>query len=435
MELGHRLLFDIFVMFVSARIGGWLLARLGQPPILGELLAGIVIGPRALGLVGRPPAELVALLGEEAASAALQAAYSSIAELGLIFLLFFVGLETRVQEIFKVGRRAAAVATLGVLFPFLLGYGSLRLMGRAEVEALFVGAALVATSTGITARTLRDLGVIRSTEARIILGAAVIDDILSLLVLAVVAGLGGARRSSPFDVVFLLLEALGFVAFVALVGSGIVRRYGPRLRTTEEPNVPFVLAVGICLGLAVLASQIGLSPIVGAFLAGMVLAEARGHLDIERAALPVYELLAPFFFVVVGTQVDLGVFGERRTLELALLLSLLAVLGKLIGCGIGAWGLGWRRTVIVSVGMVPRGEIGLVVVTLGRALNAVPEEIFSVMVAISLLTTVGVPPVLKRLFVGVRLLQPAAATAGDMRQEGRLPNLGVVRALGATARR
>ena len=425
MDLGQRILFDLFVIFVAAKAGGWLFARLGQPPVLGELSAGILIGPYALGLVGQPSAALVrALGGEAAASAALSGAYRTVAELGLIFLLFFVGLETRVEEIYKVGRRALAVGAFGVMVPFVLGYGYMRLTGRAEVESLFVGAALVATSTGISARVLRDLGIIRSTEARIILGAAVIDDVLSLLILAVLGGLGEAARSAPGDIILLIVVALGFVGFVVLVGRGLIRRYGPHLRRTEQGNTPFVLAVGICLGLAVLASRVGLSPIVGAFLAGMVLAEARAHLDLERAALPVYELLVPFFFAVVGMEVDLRAFTDRDVAGLTAALTVLAIAGKLAGCGLGAWGLGWRAMATIGVGMVPRGEVGLVAVSIGRALNAVPEEVFSVIVAMSLITTMLVPPVLQRLVRGPRLPEPSTATPGDMAQEGRLPDLG-----------
>jgi Kef-type K+ transport system membrane component KefB len=289
MELSQRILLDLFIIFIAAKVGGSIFARLGQPQVLGELLAGVAIGPNTIGLIGHPGPELIAQLhGEEAARAALEGAYRAMAELGLVFLLFFVGLETRVEEIFRVGRRASVVALLGVLVPFALGYGYMRLNHRPDIEALFVGAALVATSTGITARALRDMGVIRSDESRIILGAAVIDDVLSLLILAVLGSLGAAHRSTSLDLIVLVGEAVAFVAFVALVGSGLVRRYGPRLRPTGESNVPFIIATGVCLGLAVAAGQIGLSPIVGAFLAGMVLAEARSHFDIERAALPVY---------------------------------------------------------------------------------------------------------------------------------------------------
>lgn len=426
MDLNQHILVDLFTIFIAAKIGAWLFAWLGQPQVLGELLAGVVIGPHSLGFIGRPDQELiVALGGEEAARAALEGAYWSMAELGLVFLLFFVGLETRIQEIFKVGRHAAAVAILGVLLPFALGYGYMHFMQWPGIEAVFIGAALVATSTGITARALRDLGVIRSTEARIILGAAVIDDVLSLTIIALLSGLGGADRSTPLDLVLFTGEILIFIAFVALVGTGLVRRYGPRLRATPDANVPFILAISICLGLAVLAGQIGLSPIVGAFLAGMILAEARGHFDIELSALPVYELLVPFFFVVVGAEVDLALFTDPRILGFTLVLTILAIIGKFVGCAIGSWGLGWRAAAIIGVGMVPRGEVGLVVVSLGRSLNVLADEIFSAIVVMSFLTTIIVPPFLARLFAGPRLAMITEAGPGDMRQAGHLPGLGV----------
>jgi Kef-type K+ transport system membrane component KefB len=414
MNLGEQIIFDIFVMFVGAKIGGWSAARLGQPTILGELVSGIVIGPHALGLVGRPSSALVEIFGQQqAAEAALHGAYRSLAELGLIFLLFYVGLETRLPEVLAVGRRSLLVAVLGVSLPFLFGYGSMRLTGWTDVQAMFVGAALVATSTGVTARILRDLGMIHSREARIILGAAVFDDVLSLLILGVIAGLGGAGRSSPVDVLFLLVEAVAFVGFVTLVGVGAIRRYGPRLRATAHSGSPFVIAVGICLGLSALASQIGLSPIIGAFLAGMVVGEARAHLNIERSAEPVYSLLVPFFFVVVGTEVDLRPFIDGRLLGLTAGLTVLAIVGKVVGCGLGAWGLGWRRAALIGIGMVPRGEVGLAAVSLGRALNAVPEELFSVIVVLSVLTTVIVPPILLPLATGLSHAARWAPTDGS----------------------
>jgi Kef-type K+ transport system membrane component KefB len=288
-DLGHRLLLDLFVLFVAARLGSWAFARLRQPPVLGELLAGALLGPHALGVVGRPGPELAAALGSDAAArAALEGAYRTLAELGLVFLLFHVGLETRLEEVLAVGRRALLVAALGVLLPFALGVAAVSAAGRPPVEALFVGAALVATSTAITARALRDIGVLRTPEARLILAAAVIDDVLSLLLLGAVAGAGGARRSSPLDLALLAAVGLGFVAFSVLVGTGVARRYGPRLlpgRAADPSGLsdpPALLAVGTCLGLSALAGLVGLSPIVGAFLAGMILAEARAHVDVER---------------------------------------------------------------------------------------------------------------------------------------------------------
>ncbi len=428
MSLEQRILLDLFFLFIAAKLGGWLLARFGQPPVLGELLAGMVIGPHALGLIGRPGPELAAALGgDEVGRTALEAAYRTVAQLGLVFLLFFVGLETRVEEIFRVGRRAVAVASLGVTVPFVLGYAWMRLAHRSEMEALFVGAALVATSTGITARVLRDLGVIRSTEARIILGAAVIDDVLSLTILTLLASLGGRTPAAPANVAFLVLEAIAFTVFVGLVGAGMARRYGPHLQRTASPNAPFILAVGLCLGLAAMAGAIGLSPIIGAFLAGMILAEARAHYDIEQAALPVYELLVPFFFATVGAEVDLRQFSDPHLLSLAVALTGIAVLGKLIGCGLGAWGLGWRPAAIIGVGMVPRGEVGLAAVSLGRALDAVPAEIFSVVVLLSVATTVVAPPVLARLYAGPCLPEGRDVTPDTMGQQGHLPELGAGR--------
>jgi Kef-type K+ transport system membrane component KefB len=400
-DLGQRLLLDLFLLFVAAQLGGRLFARLRQPPLLGELLAGVVVGPHVLGLVGRPGPELAAALGSEpAARAALEGAYRTLAELGLVFLLFQVGLETRVEELLAVGRRAVVVAVLGVLLPFALGYATVHGAGRPPVEALFVGAALVATSTGITARALRDMGALRSPEARLILAAAVIDDVLSLLLLGAVAGLGGARRSSLLDLALLVAVGLGFVALSVVVGTGAARRYGPRLRpagAADVADLPALVATGTCLGLSALAGLVGLSPIVGAFLAGLILAEARAQLDLERAVRPLAAFLTPFFFAIAGAQVDPAALATPGAAGLTAALTAAAVAGKLLGCAAGAAALGWRRALFVGVGMVPRGEVGLVAVSIGRSLHAVPEEVFAAVVALTVLTTLPVPPILQAL--------------------------------------
>ena len=341
MELGTRILLDLFVLFAAAVVGGAAFGRLGQPPVIGELLAGVLVGPHALGLVGRPSSDLAAALGGEAtARAALGGAYAALAELGLILLLFFVGLEMRPDELLRVGRRAALVALGGVALPFGGGFALMTLLGWGPIEALFLGAALVATSTGITARTLRDLGVVASTEARIVLGAAVVDDILSMLIVALIGALGATGRVSPADLLFLVVEVVGFVGFVALVGTRAVRRFSTHLAEGDGAHDLFVGAIVLCLGLAVLASSIGLAPIIGAFLAGLVLGESRDAGRLTEAALPVYRLLVPFFFVVTGTQVDPRVFAEVGTIWLAALVTGVAIATKLVGgiAGRSGWG-------------------------------------------------------------------------------------------------
>jgi Kef-type K+ transport system membrane component KefB len=439
MELGTRILLDLFVIYVAALIGGVVADRLRQPPVLGELLAGVIIGPHVLGLAGVPSPALIAALGSpEEAKIALEAAFSVLAELGLILLLFFVGLELRMAELLAVGHRAALVGLGGVAFPFVAGYILVTVLGWEQTAALFLAAALVATSTGITARTLRDLGVLGSTEARIILAAAVIDDILSMILIAAVGALGQQGEVSAAGILFLVVEVVAFVLFVVLVGTRVVRGYATRLSDADTSNF-FTLAVVLCLGLAALASNIGLAPLIGAFLAGLVLGESVDAHRLTTSILPVYRLLVPFFFVITGMHVDPGVLRDPAVAGMAGLVTTVAIASKLFGGLIGAVGLGARSALIIGVGMVPRGEIGFVVVAMGRSLGVLPDHVSSIVVVMSVVTTMIVPPVLTVLFRAIPLPwarhgpghqrptllpPPRGAAASDFAATGRLPGLG-----------
>jgi Kef-type K+ transport system membrane component KefB len=403
------ILLDLFVMFAAAKIAAEVFERLGQPPVIGELLAGVLIGPHALGLVGNPGAGLIAAFHADASAAqeGLSLVYHVIAELGVVILLFFVGLETRVSDILRVGTRAAAVGVLGIILPFLLGLGFMVLQPTARLTDTFTATALVATSVGITARVLRDLGALGRLEARIILGAAVIDDILAMLLLAVVAALGTAEGGafSPWGLVALLGQAVGFVAFVALVGSRVVRRSTSILATLRAENAPFAFALTLTLGLAALSGAIGLAAIIGAFLAGMVLAETRDETNLEHQALPLYQFLVPFFFVITGAEMDPAVFADPNVVTLAAGLTALAVLGKVVGGMVAAWGVEesgsrLRSAALVGIGMVPRGEVGLIIAGIGRTQGVLPDQIFSAIVSMSILTTLVAPPLLKYLLRG-----------------------------------
>lgn len=418
------LLFDLFVVFLAAKLAAELFERIHQPPVIGELLAGILIGPYALGLIGLPDDGLLDAFHGDAVSAqeAVNLVYHLVAELGIVVLLFFVGLETRIADILRVGGRAGVVAILGVTIPFALGYGLMGpILGHPTVESIFVGAALVATSVGITARVLRDLGVIASTESRIILGAAVIDDILAMVILAIVAGLATTGSVSAFQIGTIAGQALLFTVFVALVGVGAVRRYGLGLGKLKMDGAPLAVSLLAMLGLAALSASIGLAAIIGAFLAGMVFAEAREHFDLEHQALPIYQFLVPFFFVFTGAQVDWRLFLDGGIMGIALAVTGLALIGKIVGCGLGAIGLGRRSAAIIGTGMAPRGEVGLIVASLGLSLGAIPTQIFSVVVIMSILTTLVVPPVLRVLYAG----HPETAISKEdlESQSGLLPDM------------
>lgn len=388
-------------MFLVAKVVGELFERLRQPAVIGELLAGVALGPYALGLIGVPTAAMVeAFHSKETAGEVLNSTYEVIAELGVIVLLFRVGLETRLSDILRVGIRAGVVAVAGVLLPFILGYALVAMTGRPTIQAIFIGTAMVATSVGITARVLADLGQLQTREARIILGAAVIDDVLAMIILAVIAALGSGGGLSIGEIALIAAQAVAFTVFVALAGRHAVRRWSIHLERLRISNAPFTMAVLIMLGLATLAAQVGLAAIIGAFLAGMVFAELREQYELERQALPLYEFLVPLFFVITGSHVDWRLFLDGSLLGMTLAVVGLAILGKLVGCGAGAWGLGRRSVAIVGVGMVPRGEVGLIVANVGRSLGAIPDALSSTVVLMSVLTTLLVPPVLVALYRG-----------------------------------
>lgn len=428
MEAATVILADIFLMFLAAKVASEIFERIRQPPVIGELLAGMILGPYALGWIGVPTAGMIeSFQGSAAANEALHLVFEILAELGVVILLFMVGLETKLSDILRVGRRAGIVAIAGVVLPFVLGYAFIAALGKPTIEAIFIGTALVATSVGITARVLADLGHIRAVEARIILGAAVIDDILGMVILAVVSALGSGSQLSLVGIGLIALQAIAFTIFVALAGRHAVKRWSAHLERLRIRNAPFVVAVLIMLGLATMSASIGLAAIIGAFLAGMVFAELREQYELERQALPLYELLVPLFFVITGSLVDWRLFLDGPLLGLALAITALAIVGKVIGCGAGVWGMGWRSVAIVGVGMAPRGEVGLIVANVGRSLDVIPEAMFSTVVIMSMLTTLVVPPVLAVLYRG---RESSDAQARDPKNtvdfavaDGRLPDL------------
>ncbi|MCS7051602.1 MAG: cation:proton antiporter, partial [Thermomicrobium sp.] len=328
----------------------------------------------------------------------------SVAELGVVVLLFFVGLETRLSDLLRVGVRSLVVAILGVLGPFVGGSVLMLALGYPSMESIFVGTVLVATSVGITARVLRDVGALDSREARIILGAAVFDDILGLLMLTIVSGVAVTGELQVGRVLWISVLALGFTAVVGGLGALAVRRFFPPLvERLQVEHAPLVVALALMLALAALASAIGLAPIVGAFLAGMALAEVAERYHLHEQALPIYTFLVPFFFVVTGARVDPRLFLQTETLWLALAVTAVAVATKAVGAALGTLGFPPRSMAIVGFGMVPRGEVGLIIASIGLSLGVVERPLFSVAVVMSMLTTLFTPPVL------VWLLRPLVA--------------------------
>jgi Kef-type K+ transport system membrane component KefB len=382
MDHATEVLLGLFVMFVAAQVGAEVAQRLKLPAVVGEIAAGGVLGPSLLGWMQ------------------VSAPFELLAELGAVFLLFSVGLETRLEELKKVGRVSALVGVAGVILPFLLGAGWAWLSNYNTPKAAFVGAAFVATSAGITARVLQDMGVLNRIESRIILGAAVIDDILAMLLLGVVTSLQGGEGIKFSALLLVLLQAVGFVALIALVGAKVMRRSSPLLEAPINPLSPLTISLAICLGLATAASYMGLAAIIGAFLAGMVAAETRQRHTLEKQLQPITALFVPFFFVVTGAKVNLGDLGNASTLGALLVVTLLAIAGKILGCGGGAASLGRKSALIVGVGMVPRGEVGIIVASLGQQAGVFSGTMYTLIIAMSLLTSVIAPPVLSVLLGG-----------------------------------
>lgn len=379
------LLFGLFWVVLAAAALGTLAGKLGIPAVVGQVLAGILIGPSVLKLV--EPGDF----------------FLALAELGAIFLLFMVGLETRFKDLLAVGREALFVAVLGILAPLALGFGFGLWQGQGNLSALFVGTALVATSVGITAKVLQEMGVLDARFAQVILGAAVIDDILGLTLLGVVSSLGSGASLSAGQVALTLAISLGFVAAVLAFGIPLIRRFEGRLREISLARA-FNVAVIVGLGIAALSSVAGLAPIIGAFLAGMVLAEVKDEVEFESKVHAIEAFLAPVFFVVVGLQLDLAALTSGPVIVAGLILTVLAVLGKVLGGVIGARSMGGQEALIVGVGMVPRGEVGLIVASLGLSAGIIGKGIYAEVLLMVLLTTILAPLVLRVL---ARRLAPA----------------------------
>lgn len=393
MHGSDTLLLQLFTIFVWAKVFGELFERLSMPAVLGEILAGVVLGPYATGFV--LPSQTV----------------FSIAEIGAIFLLFTVGLETSPQDLIRVGRLSLRVATAGIIVPFALGFIYLKLRGDASHEALFVAAAMVATSVGITARVLRDMHVLKLKTARVILGAAVFDDILGMILLAVVVSMasGGVQW---LHLGIVSAEAIGFALFMIFVGPGVIGRLRPGLQRMSTHDAPLILSLALCLLLSWGASKIGMAAIIGAFFAGLIFADYSPEWNLQPRVHAINEFLAPFFFFTMGSRLDLNVF-TGEVLVAASVISVLAVLSKVVGCGIPMWRSGLQDALKVGVGMTPRGEVALIVALIGLQMNVISQRAYAIVIFMTGVTTILAPPLLRILYrqesmVAVDALQPAS---------------------------
>ena len=375
-------LISLAVILVSAKLFGELAVRFGQSAIIGELLAGVIIGPSVLALVTETPI------------------LANISELGAIILLFEVGVSSDIKEFAKAGGWAAAVAFAGVILPYFLGYFTFLHFGLSNVQAIFAGAVLTATSVGITARVFMDLKKLESQEAKIVLGAAVIDDVIGLTILAVVLKLVTGGTVTFGSIVH--ISGMAVLFLILAVGAGLliapaIFRFVSKMK---QENVVLVTALAFCLMIAALSSKVGLAPIVGAFAAGLVLSRTQQKDEIKKDIKPLYVFFVPVFFVLMGTKVDVSVFnplipGNGQILFLAGVLFTGAFFGK-AAAGFVVFKQGINK-LIIGVSMVPRGEVGLIFAGIGLKNNVFGPRDYSALVVVIMLTTFVTPFVLKYL--------------------------------------
>ncbi len=375
------LLLAFAAALLGAKLFGELAERIGQPAVVGELLAGVLLGPAVLGWIS---------VSQE---------FLLLAEIGVILLLFEVGLETDLVELIRVGAPALAVAIAGMVLPFAGGYALTRALGYPIVTSVFVASALTATSIGITARVLSELGMLGTREGRIILGAAVVDDVLGLVVLAVVSQVGSAGVFEPAPALRATAVAIGFFLVAIAAGIPLGRSL---IRIVGHANVRGVLiaaAVGAAMLMSVAAKRVGSAEIVGAFATGLILARTNRRHDIDRSVKPIVDVFAPIFFIAVGAQIEIAHLdprsaGNRTILLLALGLTVIGFAGK-FAAGFFA---GRRvRRAFVGAGMVPRGEVGLIFAAVGRTSGVLGGDVFSAVVLAVFATTLIAPPILKAL--------------------------------------
>ena len=383
------------LMFAGGKLLGEIAERIGQPAVLGELLAGVLLGRTLLGIV---PAD------------GLGADYIYLlAELGVVLLLFEIGLETDLKQMFQVGPASFSVASVGVALPFLLGFLywmvvphiTVASSGTPAATAIFVGATLTATSVGITARVLSDLGVMDSKEARIIIGAAVIDDIIGLVILSVVTGIAAGASVSLLGISKVAVIAVGFLVGGVMLGRFVAPRLFNLIVRMRVRHVLLAFAMAFVLLMAALATLAGSALIIGAFAAGLILSGVDQFDIIEREVKPVAGIFSPIFFVYVGSSVDFGLLnpfrpGAGSVLGMALALTVVALIGKIVA----GWAAPWEKVnrLAIGVGMIPRGEVGLIFADIGRRSGLLGAELFSAILLMVIVTTFVAPVGLQAVF-------------------------------------
>ncbi len=369
----------LIAVLVGAKLLGSFAQRAGQPAVLGELVAGVLLGHSVLGLLDPH-----------------QPVIHALAELGVLILLFEIGLHTDVRSLVKVGGSATAVGGVGVVLPFALGYGVSVALGVAMLPAIVCGAALTATSIGISARVLADLGQLDSPEGQVVLGAAVLDDVVGLIILSVVSGLASGGSVSPLEIARITAVAIGFIVLALVVGNFVappIVRQVDRFQRTGDVLGPVALAFALLL--AWLAERSGSAMIIGAFAAGLVLHGTPQRGAIERSVTTLGHYLVPIFFAVVGASVDVRALASGPILLIGGALIVVGVLGK-VAAGYAPWWFRGRK-LLIGVAMVPRGEVGLIFAQLGLTTGVLSVKLFSALTLMVMVTTFIAPPLVSRL--------------------------------------
>lgn len=412
-------LLSLVVIYVASKIGAEISKRLDFPPVLGELVAGVIVGISALHLIVFPESGLQASdsgvmtilqwinnLTPEALSSIFQSqseVISVLAELGVIVLLFEIGLESDLRQLKEVGSQATVVACVGVAVPFAAGtVGLMTFFNVPAIPSIFAGAALTATSIGITSKVLSELGRLKSTEGQIIVGAAVIDDVLGIIVLAVVASLAKTGEIDVVNVIYLIVSATAFLIGSILFGGIFNKTFVAVVENFKTRGNIVVPAFTFAFFMAFLGNAIHLEAILGAFAAGLVLDETDARNELDELVKPIADLFVPIFFVAVGARADLGVLNptvpdNRAGLFIAVFLIAVAIAGKIV-TGWAVFGQPGINRWAIGVGMIPRGEVGLVFAGIGSASGVIDKPLEAAIIIMVILTTFLAPPFLRIAF-------------------------------------
>jgi len=380
MEISNILL-TLFYILVAAKIGGELAQRIKQPAVLGELIAGVVVGASVLGLVREN--DFISIL----------------AQIGAIVLLFEAGITSEYESFMKVKLWAFIVAVVGVTFPFIFGYLVSYYSGLGVIESVFIGATLTATSVGITVRVFQDLGKIKSREAQIVIGAAVVDDVIGLIILAAVIGIVSSGSFSLINVLRITGLAVAFLGGALLIGNIAAAPILKFIHQMRVRGVLFVFAFAFCLIMAFFSLAVGLAPIVGAFAAGLILSRTEHQEHVENQVKPVADIFVPIFFIMMGAAVNVNLFNpfnpaNHAVLMLAFMLFAVAAFGKILS---GFSVFDKLNKLVIGVGMIPRGEVGLIFAAYGLSHKVIDQQLYVALLIVIVLTTFITPPILKQL--------------------------------------